>query len=123
MADAPGGLTYVLDENAGGLLNVLRVSRAPRFEQVRSLEELGIPRGTLDPALLIGLGQRGPHALVTRDGSMLEPLIQRGAWREAGVTLFMLGKGWGKMPLSELSRRVLFLWPNMVAQAGVSRRA
>jgi hypothetical protein len=90
---------------------------AARCDQLHSLEEIGIPKGALDPAILNTLGQRGPHALVTRDGSMLDPLIQRGAWRDAGVTLFMLGKGWGKLPLSELSRRLLFLWPDLVAQA------
>lgn len=120
MADAQGSLTFVLDENSGGLLKVMRMARVVRHESLTNLQELGIAAGTLDPQLLTKLGALGRHVLLTRDGSMLDPIIQRGAWRDAGVTLFLLGKRWGVLPLSELTRRMLFLWPDLVAQAEAS---
>jgi hypothetical protein len=120
MADAQGSLTFVLDENTGGLLTVMRMARVIRHESLTDLQESGIAPGTLDPLLLAKLGGLGRHLLLTRDGSMLDLLIQRGAWREAGVTLFLLGKRWGTLPLSELTRRMLFLSPDLVAQAEAS---
>jgi hypothetical protein len=120
MVGAQGGLTFVLDENSGGLLRVMRMARVVRHESLTDLQELGIATGTLDPQLLAQLGGLGLHVLLTRDGSMLDPIIQRGAWRKAGVTLFLLGKRWGMLPLSELTRRMLFLWPALVAQAEAS---
>jgi hypothetical protein len=120
MADAQGGLTFVLDENLGGLLNVMRMARVARHESLTNLQELDIAAGTLDLQLLTKLGALGRHVLLTRDGAMLDPIIQRGAWRASGVTLFLLGKRWGILPLSELTRRMLFLWPDLVAQAEAS---
>jgi hypothetical protein len=120
MACAKGSLTFVLDENSGGLLTVMRMARVVRHESLTNLPELGIAAGTLDPLLLTQLGVLGRHVLLTRDGSMLDPIIQRGAWRSAGVTLFLLGKRWGTLPLSELTRRMLFLWPDLVALAEAS---
>lgn len=99
---------------------MLRAARAEAHKSLSDLKELGIPAGTLDPELLARLGKRGQCVLVTRDGSMLEPTIQRGVWREAEVTLFLLGKRWGLLPISELSRRMLFLWPALVSQAAAS---
>jgi hypothetical protein len=108
MADAKGGLTFVLDENSGGLLKVMRMARVVQHQSLTDLQELGIAAGTLDPQLRAKLGGLGSHhVLLTRDGNMLDPIIQRGAWRDAGVTLFLLGKRWGGLPLSELTRRTL----------------
>lgn len=121
MAEAKGSLTFVLDENSGGLLKVMRMARVVQHENLRDLQELGIAAGTLDPQLLAKLGELGRHVLLTRDGRMLDPIIQRGAWRDAGVTLFLLGDRWGRLPLSELARRMLFLWPALVDQAEASR--
>lgn len=120
MADIEGRLTFVLDENSGGLLTLLRQARAVAHDSLTDLRELGIPAGTLDPDLLFKLGKHSRPVLLTRDGSMLEPIIQRGAWREAGVMLFLMGKAWGKLPLAELTRRMMFLWPSLVAQAEAS---
>ncbi len=117
MATPAGGLTFVLDENKAGLLPVLRASRALAHERTTDLQAQGIAPGTLDPDLLRSLGARGRFALIARDGRMLEPLSQRQAWRESGVTVFLLGKAWGNMKLGELSRRLLFLWPTLVDHA------
>jgi hypothetical protein len=120
MADAKGGLTFVIDENSGSMPSLLRASRAMAHDRLSTLQELGIPAGTLDPFLLRKLGERGGCALVTRDGRMLEPVAQREAWREAQVTLFLLGGRWGKLLLGDLARRFIFLWPALVAQAEAS---
>jgi hypothetical protein len=117
MATAQSGLTLVFDENNAGVLPVLRSSRAMAHERVTDLPSLGIAAGTLDAELLRQLGKRGHFALVGRDGRMLEPLTQRQAWRESGVTVFLLGKKWGSLKLGELSRRLLFLWPALVDYA------
>jgi hypothetical protein len=117
MAHAHRGLIFVFDENYTGILPVLRVSRASGHDRVLDLPAQGIPPGTLDPDMLRQLGQRGRFALVARDGRMLEPLTQRQAWRESGVTIFLLGKQWGKLKLGELSRRFLFLWPTLMDHA------
>jgi hypothetical protein len=39
------------------------------------------------------------------------------SWRASRVTLFLLGKQWGKLELGELARRSLFVWPPIVARA------
>jgi len=115
---APGSsLTFVLDENMGNLPDMLRSSRADAHDRVRTLTEIGIPAGTLDPSLLQKLGECGPHALISRDSRILHPLIQRGAWRDAKVTLFLLDGKWGSLRLGEIARRLLFLWPDIVKQA------
>lgn len=117
MANTQSSLTFVLDENTAGLLPALRASRAAGHDRVTDLPAQGIAPGTLDADLLRMLGERGRFALIARDGRMLEPLIQRQAWRGSGVTIFMLGKQWGMLRLSELSRRVLFLWPTLIEHA------
>lgn len=117
MAAPEGRLTFVLDENSAGLLPGLRACRALAHERVTDLPSVGVPHGTLDPDVLRELGARGRYALIARDGKMLEPLMQRQAWRESGVTLFLLAKQWGQLKLWDLSRRLLFLWPQLVAHA------
>lgn len=117
MAAPPGRLTFVLDENSAGLLPALRACRALAHDRLTDLPSVGIPNGTLDPEMLTQLGARGNFALLARDGRMLEPLTQRQAWRASGVTVFLLAKQWGQLPLGELSRRLLFLWPTLVEYA------
>ena len=117
MASAISRVTFVLDANSSGLLLPLRTARAEAYERLVTLPEVGIPSDTLDTPLLHDLGQRGRFALVLRDGKMLDPILQRQAWRSSGVTLFILGKAWGNLRLGELTRRALFLWPQLVAHA------
>lgn len=117
MANPQGGLTFVLDENTKDLRPVLLAARALPADRLRLLPDFGITAGTLDADLLARLGGRGRFALVTRDGRMLEPLLQREAWRASKVTLFLLAKQWGQLPLRELARRLLFLWPAVMAHA------
>lgn len=117
MAEPQGSLTFVFDENITPLVPLLRASRAAAFDRITDLQQQGIEPGTLDTPMLTLLGQRGRFALIARDGRMLDPLIQRKAWRASGVTLFLLGKQWGNLPLGELARRLLFLWPDVVQHA------
>lgn len=117
MAEPQGGLTFVLDENSKGLRDALLASRAVARDRLKLLPEVGIPDGTLDADMLRELGQRGRFILVARDGRMLEPMLQRQAWRASKVTLFLLAKHWGGLPLSEMTRRLLFLWPKLVDHA------
>ena len=120
MASAKGSLTYVLDTNIGSMSDVLRCSRALHYRNVQTLAELGLSANTSDTNLLARLGQLGHTVLLTRDGRMVEPQLQRQAWLDAGVILFLLGKRWGELPIRELSRRLLFLWPYLIEQAQAS---
>ncbi len=115
MARQHAELTYAFDENSTGLLKVLRVARVDVAQQLTDLPSIGVPNGTLDPQLLASLGTKGSIVLILRDGQMLTPIIQRQAWKSSGVTLFLLSKQWGQLPLFELSRRFLFLWPGLLA--------
>lgn len=117
MADAAEVLTFAFDENSKGLQRVLLSARAHPLGRITDLPSVGVPNGTLDPALMAMLGAKGRFALILRDGSMLEPILQRQAWKDANVTLFLLSKRWGQLPLFELSRRILFLWPTLVEYA------
>lgn len=117
MASPAGSLTFVLDENSAGLLPALRACRVRGHDRLTDLPAQGIAPGTLDAEMLRSLGARGRFALVARDGRMLESLIQRQAWRDSGVTVFLLAKHWGQLKLGELSRRLLFLWPTLVEYA------
>lgn len=113
---AASSLTYVFDENSQGLLRVMRAAGADRASALSDLPSLGIANGTLDPDLLAALGDKGSFALIVRDSRMLDPVMQRRAWRDSGVTLFILSK-WGQLPLFELGRRMLFVWPSLRAHA------
>lgn len=117
MARTEGGLIFVLDTNSGSMPALLRSSRVLDHDRLRTLEDLGIRPDASDSDLLARLGQVGGSVLVTRDGRMLEPQLQRQAWRDAGVILFLLGKRWGGLPIREITRRMLFLWPQIVEYA------
>jgi hypothetical protein len=120
MANADSGLIFVLDANLGGVPALLRTARLVAHDRVRTLPEMNIPDGTLDIALLEKLGREGAYALTSRDGRMLEPVLQRWAWREFSVSLFLLGKQWGTLPIGELTRRIIYLWPSIVQLAETS---
>ena len=117
MAATQSGLTFIVDENSAGVLPVLKVCRARAFGRISDLPGVGIAGGTLDEHLLRELGKKGHFALIARDGKMLQPFLQRQAWRESKVTLFLLSKKWGNLLLGEMSRRLLYLWPSIVARA------
>lgn len=118
--DASDGLTFVLDENLGGALSILRMARVQPEGKLSSLEELGFPAGTADEDWISELGQRGNFVVVTRDGEILNAAVRRDAWRASRVRLLLLDKKWGLMPIREIVRALLYWWPLMVryAQAG-----
>lgn len=119
--NAPGGLTFVLDENLGrGVLNILRMARVQPLGMLTSLEELGFPAGRDDADWILDLGRRGNFVAITRDGEILNAAARRDAWRASGVRLLLLDKKWGLMPLGEIVRSLLYWWPLMVhyAEAG-----
>ena len=120
MASSASGLTYVLDENWASIPALLKQARAVASDRTTTLKALDIPVGALDPDVLKQLGKLDRPVLLTRDSSMLGSVVQRGAWREAGVNLFLFGKRWGQLPLGELVRRMVFLWPSIVDQAEAS---
>ena len=68
--------------------------------------------------MLLGeLGNRGFLALVTRDSSMLSASVRRDVWRVSGVSVFMCEGKWGNLRLFDQARRLLWWWPEIIAQA------
>lgn len=112
------GLTYALDQNlAHPLLALLRNARMEPLGRVTSLEELGFAPNAKDVDWLLELGRWGSHCVISRDGKILRLTVERQAWRASGVSLLVLDKRWGQLPLSELARRLLYWWPYMVQHA------
>jgi hypothetical protein len=118
--DNSGGLTFVFDENLGGVLSILRMARVRPEGMLTSLAELGFPEGASDEDWISELGRRGNFVAVTRDGEILNAAVRREAWRASGVRLLLLDKKWGMMPIRDMVRALLYWWPLMVryAQAG-----
>ncbi len=123
MAGEPkGGLTFILDHNLGkNILGILRLAKVHPEGSITSLEEMGIPSEAPDEVWLKALGEKGSCVAVTRDGEILNVVVQRAAWRAAGVSLLLLDKKWGLLPIREIARALLYWWPSMVdhANAGV----
>jgi hypothetical protein len=120
------GLTFVLDHNLGkNVLQILRLAKVQPEGLITSLEEMGIPGETPDEAWLMALRQKGGCVAVTRDGEILNAAVRRAAWRASGVSLLLLDKKWGLVPIKEIARTLLFWWPHMVehAYAGVAGSA
>jgi hypothetical protein len=117
---ASGDLTFVLDENLGGALPILRMARAQPEGMLTSLEELGFPAGTLDEVWISELGRRGNFVVISRDGEILNATVRRDAWGASDVRLLLLDKRWGLMPIRDIMRALFYWWPMMAryAQAG-----
>ena len=58
MADAAEDLTFAFDENSKGLQRVLLSARARPHGRIKDLPSIGVPNGTLDPALMTKLGEK-----------------------------------------------------------------
>ena len=116
------GLTFVLDQNFGSpLLQMLRLARVEPVGRITSLDELGYDADAHDEVWMPQLGKSGPHAVITRDGAILQAAIRVEAWRQSGLTLMLLDGQWGQLPLRDLSRSLAYWWPHMVAQAEAAR--
>jgi PIN like domain len=113
-------LTFVLDENLGSALPILRMARVQPEGMLTSLGELGFPPGTLDEVWISELGRSGNFVVITRDGEILNATVRRDAWRASGVRLLLLDKKWGLMPIRDVMRALFYWWPMMVryAEAG-----
>jgi hypothetical protein len=118
--DAAGGLTFVFDENLGGILEIMRMARVHPVGMLTNLHELGFRPGTPDEVWISDLGERGGHVVVTRDGRILNAAVRREAWRASGIRLLLLDGKWGQMPIRDIVRALFYWWPLMVqyAQAG-----
>lgn len=95
------------------------MARVSPEARITSLEELGVPGDAPDEAWLTALGRKGHCVSVTRDGEILSAVIRRAAWRASGVSLLLLDKKWGHLPLREIARTLLYWWPHMVERANV----
>ena len=107
--DTPGGLTFVLDENLGGVLELLRGARVRPEGMITNLEELGFPAGANDEDWMPELGKRGSFVAITRGGEILNAAVRRNAFRSSGIRLLMLDKKWGLLPIRDLVRALFYL--------------
>jgi hypothetical protein len=117
-SDAQGSLTFALDRNLGpNVLRILQLAKIDPVGRITSLEEMGIAGNTPDETWLGELGKLGKFVAVTRDGDILNAIVRPAAWRSSGVSLLLLDRKWGSLPLREIARTLLFWWPHMVAHA------
>jgi hypothetical protein len=66
---------------------------------------------------MIQLGRRNFAALVTRDSRILNVSLRRDAWQQSCRTLFLLTGKRGNLDLFDQSRRLIWWWPLLMAQA------
>ena len=113
---APGRLGTCLDEACGRpMAAVLRTLRAPGSPDIHDVREIGLA-GASDEVLMRELGQRGYAAMVTRDSSILNASLRRAAWRDSGLTLFVLTGKWGNLSLFDQARHLLWWWPTFASR-------
>lgn len=119
MAPAPAELTYVFDENLGGLPAILKLARTRPLGSILSLRDLGY-EGARDADWMAALGASERYVVLTRDSAILSVAAQSAAWRGSGLRLFMLGRDWGRMSAPELARGILYWWPAIVEYSRAS---
>jgi hypothetical protein len=113
MAEA-GRIDFCLDESMGRpLAPLLRTIRAPGNPHIHDLRELGLT-GSADEVWMPLLAGRGARGVVTKDSSILRASVRRDVWRRARLTVFVLNKGWGNLPLFEQARALVWWWPAIV---------
>lgn len=116
MASA-GRVGFCLDETCGRrVAEALRDFRAPGAPHINDVREIGLS-GATDEILMRELGRRGIAALVTLDSRILNASLRRAAWRESGLTLFVLDGKWGNLSLFEQARRLMWWWPLFAGKA------
>ena len=114
---SPGRVGFCLDEACGRpIAGMLRGLRAPGSPNIHDVRELAL-QGAGDDVLMMELGRRGFAALVTLDSSILNASLRRDAWRQSGLTLFVLSGKWGNLTLFEQARRLVWWWPQLIANA------
>ena len=102
---------FCLDEACGRrVAEVLRAFRAPGAPHIKDARELGLS-GATDEILMRDLGKQGVAAMITLDSRILNASLRRAAWRDSGLTLFVLDGKWGNLPLFEQVRRLMWWWP------------
>ena len=120
--DQAGSLTYVLDHNFGSnVLRVLQESGVRPNGRITSLAELGFPGDTPDEDWISDLGKRGGHVAISRDGDILNVAVQRKAWQAEKLSMLLLDKKWGLLPLREIVRSLLYWWPHMTRYSAASK--
>lgn len=111
-------LTFVLDQNLGGsMIEILRLAKARPVGRITTLSELGYPGDADDEDWMADLGGRGDYVAVTRDSKILNEAVRRAAWRSSGIRILLLKDDWGRLPIRELARALLYWWPRMVLHA------
>ena len=108
-----GRLGFCIDEACGRpLADILCRVRAPGAPRIHESRDLGLI-GVSDEILMAELGQRGFAAFVTRDSRILNASLRRAAWRQSGLTIFVLERRWGNLNLFEQARRLIWCWPDL----------
>ena len=98
------------------LADILCKLRAPCSPNIFDMRALGFA-GAYDETWLAALPQKGVNAVVTMDSRILNASIRREVWRSAGLTLFVMDRRWGNLPLFEQGRRLIWWWPSIADAA------
>jgi hypothetical protein len=118
MADECSSLTFVFDQNISPrILELLRLARVAPLNRITSLTELGFAPDAADEDWMPALDAKSRHVVVTRDGEILRASVRLDAWRASNLTLMLLDGKWGQLPITEMTRALVFWWPYMVEQA------
>ena len=94
----PTELTFIFDENTGGVPAVLKLARVRPLGRILSMREAGFSGNTNDADWIAELGKAEDRVVLTRDSAILSLAAQSAAWRNSGLRLFLLARGWGQMP-------------------------
>ena len=114
---AQGELTYLLDESMGRpLANVLQSIRAPGTPRIMDARDVGLS-GIDDDEVMRRARQKDFDVIVWADSRVLNASIRRNAWRDTGLTLFVLHARWSDLKLFEQARNFIWWWPEIVARS------
>lgn len=72
---------------------------------------------TADEVWMRELPKRGEWCVVTKDRNIQKNAQQRAIWRETGLTVFFLKKGWHSQRLSAIAIKLIACWDDFVGLA------
>lgn len=107
----------ILDNNLSPRIAVaLHALVEPEGHLVKHLTDR-FPAATPDEAWIRALGTEGHWVIISGDVRIVRNRHEREAWRQSGLTVFFLARGWRNMRNLERAYRLIQWWPRIVEQA------
>ena len=109
-------LTYLIDESIGRpVAGVLRSLRAPGAPTIFDVRDVGL-NGIGDDVVMRRARQKDFDVIVWADSRVLNASIRRHAWRDTGLTMFVLHARWSDLKLFDQARHLIWWWPEIVSR-------